>query len=187
LEPNEKDDLVYLNIQENGDFGKSPTWFKYATTLLRGEEHKNWTSGFDYVFKTDSDNLLFPSKFFRFVDKQLTKRPPIRVYGGRPLTPKKCGHCGQMVGPIFNGGGCYFLSADLAEFVSNASAFDHEAVMVPYEDVATGNFVYSHPLKIRRIAEHFGYRQHPIKDFKKFEKTWKKFLRIEDERETATV
>jgi hypothetical protein len=184
-EKTNENDLVYLNIQENGKFGKSPTWFKYATTLLRDY---NWTSDFDYVFKTDSDNLLFPSTFFHFVDTKL-KKHPTRVYGGRPITPKQCGwpkhdHCGQMVGPIFNGGGCYFLSVDLAEFISNASAFDHEAVKLPHEDMTTGNFVHSHPLKIHRISEKGhkpSYRDHPIKDYEAYEARWNNFLRKEQE------
>ena len=57
-------------------------------------------------------------------------------------------------------------------------------LLLSLEDMTRGNFVYSHPLKMHRIAEHFDYRQHPIKDYKKYKETWKEFLRNEEEQET---
>ena len=56
-------DMLYLNIVENGEFGKTPTWFRYATLFL--EEHDLDTV--DYIAKTDSDTLLYPNRFFRWL------------------------------------------------------------------------------------------------------------------------
>lgn len=172
--PGNESDLIYLNIQENGRYGKSPTWFNYASSINNGD--------FAYIFKTDIDNLLFPSQFFdSFVDSKLPKTP-VRVYGGTPKNKKGCGgdkhdHCRQLVGPIFNGGGCYFLSADLAQFISNSNSFDHYAVKLPHEDMTTGNFVFRHPLKIKTISDRqFKYRKHPIKDPVAYQQEWDKYL-----------
>ena len=183
-----EDDLVFLNIQENGRYGKSPTWFKYATTIL---QQNGWRNDFDYIFKTDTDNLLFPEKFFHYIDSDMEPKlvkHPTRVYGGRPKNKKACGwpkhdHCAQMVGPIFNGGGCYYLSIDLAEFVADETTFDHLAVKLPHEDMTTGNFVFSHPLPIETIKEPPNYyRRHPIKDIEEYRTFWETFNRKEEER-----
>lgn len=179
-------DCVYLNIQENGKYGKSPTWFRYVIDVL---DRHGWHDDFQYVWKSDSDNLLYTPNFFRYVDGKLPKRPS-RVFGGRPLTYEKCGgdahdHCSQMVGPLFMAGGGYFLSIDLARFITDSSAFDHEAVKLPHEDMTTGNFVYSHPKKIKIFKEPRKagvIRKHPVKSNKKYKFWWQKMLRQERNR-----
>jgi len=179
-------DSVYLNIKENGKFGKSPTWFRYAIDVL---ERHGWMKDWDYIFKSDSDNLIYTPNFFRFMDKLPQKRA-VRVFGGRPLDYKGCGgdshdHCKQMVGPIFMAGGCYFLSLDLAKFISDESTFDHEAVKLPHEDITTGNFVFSHSQKIKIVKEprvKGVIRTHPVKTDRKFNTRWKKMLREENDR-----
>lgn len=42
-------DVVYLNIKENGKFGKSPTWFKYGLEVMKNYPQLYW----DYIVKTD--------------------------------------------------------------------------------------------------------------------------------------
>lgn len=101
-------DSVFLNIQENGKFGKSPTWFRYATDVV---ERHGWRNSWDYIFKSDTDNLIYTPNFFRFMDT-LPLKHAVRVFGGRPLDYKGCGgdfhdHCKQMVGPVFMAGGNY--------------------------------------------------------------------------------
>jgi hypothetical protein len=49
-------DVVNLNIREHMEEGKSQTWFKYVTTVL--DHHY-----FDYIGKTDTDTLVYPSSF----------------------------------------------------------------------------------------------------------------------------
>jgi len=179
-------DSVFLNIQENGKFGKSPTWFRYAIDVL---ERHGWMKDWDYIFKSDSDNLIYTPNFFRYMDKLPQKRA-VRVFGGRPLDYKGCGgdshdHCKQMIGPIFMAGGCYFLSLDLAKFISDESTFDHEAVKLPHEDMTTGNFVFSHSKKIKIVKEpRFKgvIRTHPVKKDRKYNTRWNKMLREENDR-----
>ena len=189
-EQKDASDSVYLNIKENGKFGKSPTWFRYAIDVL---ERHGWMKDFDYIFKSDADNLIYTPNFFRFMDKKLPRKRAVRIFGGRPLDYKGCGgdthdHCKQMIGPLFMAGGCYFLSLDLAKFISDETTFDHQAVKLPHEDMTTGNFVYSHPEKIRIVKEprkNGVIRTHPVKTDRKFKHRWKKMLREEQVRLTT--
>lgn len=184
-------DSIYLNIQENGKFGKSPTWFRYAIDVL---ERHGWMKDWDYIYKADTDNLIFTPNFFRFMDKLPRETP--RVYGGLPLNYKKCGgdahdDCKLMTGRYFMQGGCYFLSRDLAKFISDETTFDHQAVKLPHEDMTTGNFVYSHPKKIKVIRDPKGgvdmVRFHPAKKDKKFKHKWEKMLWYEQDRLSSTA
>eukprot|EP00535_Pseudo-nitzschia_heimii_P007760 CAMPEP_0197189628 /NCGR_PEP_ID=MMETSP1423-20130617/20122_1 /TAXON_ID=476441 /ORGANISM="Pseudo-nitzschia heimii, Strain UNC1101" /LENGTH=398 /DNA_ID=CAMNT_0042641797 /DNA_START=348 /DNA_END=1544 /DNA_ORIENTATION=- len=184
-EQKDASDSVYLNIKENGRFGKSPTWFRYAIDVL---ERHGWMEEWDYIFKSDTDNLIYTPNFFRYMDK-LSKKKAERIYGGLPLDYKKCGgdkhdHCKQMIGPYFMQGGCYFLSMDLAKFITDEKSFDHQAVKLPHEDMTTGNFVYSYPGKIRVVGEPKKnvIRKHPVKKDKSFIFRWKKMLREEQAR-----
>jgi hypothetical protein len=184
-------DSIYLNIQENGKFGKSPTWFRYAIDVL---ERHGWMKDWDYIYKSDTDNLIFTPNFFRFMDKLPRKTP--RVYGGLPLDYKKCGgdahdDCKLMTGRYFMQGGCYFLSRDLANYISDETTFDHQAVKLPHEDMTTGNFVYSHPKNIKVIRDPKGgvdmIRFHPVKKDKKFKHKWEKMLWYEQDRLSSTA
>lgn len=182
----DQQDTIYLNIQENGKFGKSPTWFRYAIDVL---ERHGWMNDFDYIFKSDTDNLLYTPFFFRYMDKELPMKGGQLVYGGLPLDYKRCGgdnhdHCKDMIGPYFMQGGIYFLSTELARFISDETAFDHQAVKLPHEDMTTGNFVYSHPekrkIKIKKIKKRGEtIRYHPLKTDRKFKVRWNMMLRRE--------
>ena len=193
----DRQDCVYLNIIENGKFGKSPTWFRYVVDVL--DRHPEWNdehgNSFEYIWKSDTDNLLYTPEFFRYIDRKLPRKKnstddKVLVYGGRPLDYEGCGgdthdHCSQLVGPNFMAGGGYFLSIDLARFVTNSSAFDHYAVKLPHEDMTTGNFVYSYPnatseIKLVTEQRHKGViRKHPVKGNKKWKKWWKLMLKQE--------
>lgn len=191
-EEEEKDlsDMIFLNIKENGKFGKTPTWFRYAIDVL---ERHGWIEDWDYIFKSDTDNLLYTPNFFRYVDRKLPRRKAQLVYGGLPLDYKKCGgdkhdDCKDMKGPYFMQGGCYFLSTELTRFIVNETAFDHQAVKLPHEDMTTGNFVYSHPGKIKVMGiprKGETIRNHPLKKEKQFQFRWAKMLREERARQNT--
>jgi hypothetical protein len=150
---------------------------------------KDW----DYIFKSDTDNLIYTPNFFRFMDRLPQKRA-VRVFGGRPLDYEGCGgdshdHCKQMVGPVFMAGGCYFLSLDLAKFISDETTFNHTAVKLPHEDMTTGNFVFSHPKNIKMVKEPRSkgvIRTHPVKTDRKFNSRWNKMLSEENDRLTSS-
>ena len=170
-------DIVHLNIRENMEDGKSPTWFKYATTVI--DDHVY----FDYVGKTDTDTLILPEKF---LDGTLGTSCPAfpdnaRLYGG--IYRGQDSNFPIMIGPCYFAGELYWMSSDLARFVSSLD-LDRKAVDPRIEDLAMGNFVHSHPLPIRRVAEpehRFSYHKHPIKKRVRYRLEWVKFLGKEEE------
>ncbi|KAL7575302.1 hypothetical protein ACA910_001827 [Epithemia clementina (nom. ined.)] len=139
-------DVVYLNIKENMNGGKTPTWFRYATSVL---EERGWKDDWDYIFKADSDNLMYPPKFFRTLEKYSPKERPVRnIYGGWMWNVARCQQpfdpqCQLPLetGNIYASGGCLFLSTNLASFISDpARVGDQEKLisMFPHEDMVTG-------------------------------------------------
>jgi hypothetical protein len=161
-------DIVYLNIQENMKEGKSQTWFKYATTVLDDHHY------FDYIGKTDGDTLIYPNLFLKFTLNPLPIFPNnMRSYGGdyriKPSTK------GLNIGPVYMGGHLYFMSPDLARFITSPNC-NRTALAVFSEDQSIGNFIHSHPLPIRRIRMSTRYFMHPVKKVKRWRTLWKKFL-----------
>lgn len=65
----EPDDFTILNIHENMDKGKSPTWLGYASILM--DRHN-----IDYVGKLDTDTLPRLDHFFTFVTNVLPQPAP---------------------------------------------------------------------------------------------------------------
>lgn len=56
--------ITYLDIVENMDFDKSPTWLGYASSIMQDME-------IDYVAKLDTDTLPLLDLYFRFVSQEL--------------------------------------------------------------------------------------------------------------------
>jgi hypothetical protein len=147
---NAEEDIVYLNIKENMEDGKSQTWFKYGSMIA--EEY-----GFDYITKVDSDSLVFIPQFLDYVDKTLKPSPyNKRVYGGIPFYSNSCemNETNQphacplpLVGPYYFSGEFYFMSPDLASFIASDQV-DRKKLAIYHEDVDIGNFVFSHPKPI---------------------------------------
>ena len=184
------EDLVKLHIQENGDLGKTPTWFHYATLLIQ-----EYQLPIDYVIKTDSDTLLIPHRFFRWAQEQeeqqlqQAKRSDIssstrrRIYGGLPMDKYACGypthdHCDNLTAPIYMGGALYFLSVDLAR---DASQYP---LTIPHEDMAMGNAVYSFA-GITNFSHPDAYLntwKHPVKNPKRMKSMWRKMIQKKQER-----
>jgi hypothetical protein len=198
--PHPEWDVLQLQIQENGDFGKSPTWFYYATRLLQEQQFP-----VDYIIKTDSDTLLIPHRFFRWVQEQeeehqqqqqqqsptTTRTPRTRIYGGLPMDKYSCGwphhdHCHNLTAPIYMGGALYFMSVDLAEKVAVV------APDIPHEDMAMANAIYKHPPNNNNHHHHItnfsnpeaylNMWRHPVKDPKRMLSLWRKMLKRKRER-----
>lgn len=170
--PNQGDenDLVYLNIRENMKEGKSQTWLAYAAKYLL-EHHGIY---FDFIGKTDTDTLLYPSAFLSQVLDQLPTFPDnTRVYGGdyriRPSTNS------LNLGPVYMGGHLYYMSPDLARFIISENCTRSE-VAVFSEDQSIGNFVHLHPFPIRRVRMTTTVFEHPVKKVNRFPTLWRNFL-----------
>ena len=178
-------DIVLLNIRENMKEGKSQTYFKYATTII---DHHLY---FDYLAKSDSDTLIFPERFLNHEINRLPSFPDnVRVYGGCNLVSRN--DYGDFKSPIYFAGSLYFMSVDLANYVTS-SACDRKRMAVYSEDQSMGNFVHSHPLPLHRIKmaypAAFGKRmrgkdevwdsstsRHPLKDLGDYRAFWIRYL-----------
>jgi hypothetical protein len=173
-------DVVSLDILENGKFGKSPTWFRFASLLA-----KERNLSFDYIIKTDSDTLLIPARFLRWIDEQERKNGYDRtqVYGGTPLDKVGCGwpshdHCANMTAPYFHAGGFYFASMDISEYIVSDQC-PRSKLFLPHEDVTMGNYVHSMPAVTGKPIVGFDNQDayqthwiHPVKDPKRIRSLW---------------
>lgn len=178
-------DLVLLNIQENMKEGKSQTFMKYAVTII--DDHIY----FDYVAKTDSDTLIFTERFLNQDVRHLPSFPDnVRVYGGCNLVSRN--EYGETKGPIYFVGSLYFMSVDMARYVTSP-ACNRSRMAVYSEDQSMGNFIHSHPQPIHRMKLAFpapfkdrrrgkedvwddSTSRHPLKDIGAFRAAWERYL-----------
>ena len=130
--PDHEPDVTYLNIQENMNDGKTPTWFKYASHVLPESLQ------IDFFAKVDSDCIVHPPKLLRDLEERISVGN--KTYGGYPMDNDNDHH--------YMSGGFYFLSRRLAKLItavdSNwlnvASEVDAVYKYKP-EDVVTGQMV----------------------------------------------
>lgn len=124
------------------------------------------------VIDFPSDTALYPHFFFEMVERRLSPFPDnVLVYGGSPFDKYMCGypehdHCANLTAPIYMGGGFYFLSPDLADYITGPDC-PRSKLFLPHEDMTTGNYVHSHPKNITMVAEKHGYRdlwRHAVKN-----------------------
>jgi hypothetical protein len=148
-------DVISLNVRENLEDGKSQTWFKYASMVVKDNP---WLQ-IDYIAKVDSDTLVFTPTFLGFAKRRLPRQPHNqRVYGGLPHDKNACNpkvndthSCPlELKGGLYMAGSLYWMSPDLAEYITS-DAVDRRALSIGHEDVDIGNFVFSHPLSIRTV------------------------------------
>jgi hypothetical protein len=143
----EEEDVVFLNIRENLEDGKSQTWFKYASMVA--EEFP-----VDFIAKVDSDALLFTPAFLDFAKRRLTRHKEY-VYGGITMDKNSCDptitedhSCPlSLIGPSYMSGELYWMSPDLAKFITS-SQLDRSSLTIRHEDVDIGNFVHSCPEEV---------------------------------------
>jgi hypothetical protein len=129
-------DVTYLNIRENMNEGKTVTWFKYASSRIPDGLR------IDLIAKVDTDTVVLPPSLLNEVEIQLraqdNMRPPKLVYGGHAITSRH----------YYIQGGFYFLSKDLAQYITSDSCPRDEIVrahMIKHghraEDREVGAFV----------------------------------------------
>jgi hypothetical protein len=112
-----EDDLTILNIHENMNHGKSPSWFYYASTLP--------ASKIDYVSKMDADTFLSIPSLLDYIDNQLPNGDKLSqsyIYGGVKMDFQSCGgrlgrkrRCIPIKGKIYMAGQFYFISQPIVE------------------------------------------------------------------------
>lgn len=139
-----ENDLVYLNIKENMEEGKTSTWFQYASEISD-------THGIDYVSKLDTDTYVNIDALLSLMDADLPARSlnvadHRKRYGGVLREYNTCGgnrHCLLLQSRVYMSGQFYFVSSDLATFVS--SQVDEKALGVGFEDFDFGLRIFSYP------------------------------------------
>jgi hypothetical protein len=164
LEGTVEEDCTYLNIRENMEEGKSPTYFKFAAELSKDYN-------IDYVAKVDDDTVLSPELLFsEMLDSELPPAPyNRRLYGGPSImsTTKNL---------LYGAGEFYFMSSDLAEYVGNVlSAEDRLSLMHTRhtEDADMSAFVFSHPRPVKYYDTGMNIISiHPRKTSESFMDAW---------------
>ena len=145
--------------------GKSVSYFKAAAALS-----ENY--GIDYIAKTDSDSIFNLDFYFKFVEGELPPTPyNRRMYGGPSW--------GNYVkSSIYAAGQYYFLSSDLAHYVSNMMTHEQRKSLMdkrPTEDMDMGSFVFSHPRPIKFVnLSPFMFWYHPLKSEEQWFRFWEK-------------
>jgi hypothetical protein len=194
-DPLEGDDGIFLNIEENMNEGKSESWFKHASTLAD-------KMGFDYIAKTDTDTVVHPLGFFRFVNSKLQPSPGL-VYGGLVSTYRKqYAHLddqqrgtngtivesylqatgGKDAGIKFFQGQFYMLSLDLARYITTSDYRKNHVraghIRIPNEDVEIGRLVWNLPnsSSVTRVQFKDKLWEHGLKDPLALQEHWKDYL-----------
>jgi len=163
---------IYLNIRENQFDGKMTTWFKFASLVTKEYNSYGLTTNtygnnfypkIEYIFKVDSDLILFTPHFFRWFEdahdqqqrkqgiRPKGKRLVRRVYGGIEFPPTNCvvnytfDHpCPlPLSGPSYMSGELNFVSVDLATYITSDEC-PREKWTIPHEDVSLSNYIYSY-------------------------------------------
>ena len=162
-------DVVYLNIRENMENGKTVTWLRYGAMIA------NQYAGINYIAKVDDDSLFSMDHYFAFVEKNL---PPVpfnfNIYGGESVA-------NHFHDSLYMMGQFFFMATNLADHISNAlTAKDREELSLyvyhkrHIEDMELGVFVDSHPDPIKFVAlQKRKFWIHPIKSNGKWMHYWK--------------
>ena len=174
--PKYRSDTTYLNILENMNEGKSPTWFKYASSQISEDLE------IDLIAKVDSDAVIYPielvTQIQQFQREMKISYPLQGVYGGSRQRGKD---------KSYMQGGFYFMSRDVAQFITSDKC-ERERIIEEYrpdykgeraEDVEISRFVRSFPgqvyeMEIPRGAAyaHEGKLKQPVH----FRDNWKWYV-----------
>ena len=152
-------DCTYLNIKENMETGKSPTYIKFAASLAAEYE-------LDYVAKIDDDSLLGVDAFMSFINENLPPSPyNRRIYGGRMIMTTLYPFSG-----FYPMGQFYIMSSDLALYVGvELSASKRREMAFEIEDLDMAVYIYSHPYPIKLVdPSNRIFWIHPLKKEEEF-------------------
>lgn len=160
-----EDDCTYLNIKENMEDGKSPTYLKFGADLSK-------SLNIDYIAKIDDDSVLAVNVVLELLDKELPPAPyNRRHYGGASWASLS-------KSLMYAAGQFYFMSSDLANYVGNSLSGEQRLSLMHSrhtEDADIGAFVFSHPQPVKFInLMTYAFWHHPRKDVKSFKESWEK-------------
>jgi len=146
-------DCTYLNIQENMNYGKTPTWFKYASSVAE-------SYGIDYIAKVDSDTMVSMKHLVDFITTDLPPYPyNVRTYGGSMVHHAKRSKRGN----LYAFGQFSFFSRDMASYISSDDLDRYQikqdgngfnrgwAEKTIAEDMDTAELVWTHPYPLKII------------------------------------
>lgn len=150
----EEPDVVALNIQENMNEGKTPTFYKYASTITDYLQNATGSS-FDYIVKMDTDTMLFPPKFLEFASEHFPLGRSDHVYAGKPIAHMKVSPHKWVSGAL------QILSPSLAAAITApdvAGALEHEnhefAKRLLHEDFEISYRVHAYGTNVTKIWMH---------------------------------
>lgn len=197
----EHGDMIFLNIRENMNDGKSFTWLNYASNYLSGP------LGLDYIGKMDIDTMLLLDRYFEFSNKFMSPIPYNRNTLIGNFVAKQ--HWGKKYDEakeihfikhwtwvhIYAAGEMYILSTDLAK--STVQFIEMNPVMKDIgnarnylaghedHDVSTFAFISANeskdPMTLVMIPRDQKWWRHPLKRKGKGNR-WTKTWRLEQER-----
>ena len=161
-------DILYLNIHENMNGGKTPTWFDYASQR----------TDIDYIAKADSDSLISLPSLLSYMERDLppgSQKP--KIYGGHLNEYDECGGatglCDKVRGKVYMSGQFYWLSAELARYVSAPATRAKAFLQTNNEDFDIGIKVLSYPEPIQLMACNGAqFWIHPLKTDEEWSETF---------------
>eukprot|EP00521_Asterionellopsis_glacialis_P011901 CAMPEP_0195297742 /NCGR_PEP_ID=MMETSP0707-20130614/22108_1 /TAXON_ID=33640 /ORGANISM="Asterionellopsis glacialis, Strain CCMP134" /LENGTH=363 /DNA_ID=CAMNT_0040359645 /DNA_START=149 /DNA_END=1236 /DNA_ORIENTATION=- len=142
-------DSTYLNIRENMVEGKSPTWMDYGASIAS-------KYGIDYISKCDSDTVLSMPHLIDYIITDLSPAPyNVRIFGGLFIKNFRRGKPGN----IYAAGQFYFVSSDLAYYLSSdeidrqgiVHSENYKIIGGTAEDFDVSAFIQSHPYPIKYV------------------------------------
>lgn len=180
-------DVLYLNIRENMNEGKTPTWFAYASTL----------KDIDFIVKSDMDTMVDVTLWLSFATSYLSSLPiHQRIYAGRMVDFWKCHEatrssaCSQNRGrsknaKVYAMGQFIMLSSDLAQQYRKLYPTTSRTGL--HEDMDVGEVVRTLPPFVRFLPIHNDdiFWIHKIKYFGQWKRHWET-RHLQPENQTAT-
>ena len=176
-----EEDCTYLNIRENMNHGKSPTYFKYAASIADNYR-------LDYIAKIDDDTVMSIPLLLEFIDSLPPWPHNIRIYGGLMVvahkrakevpksstTPAAASKEESMISNLYAQGQFYYMSRDLAHYIGyEMPAEKWHQLNIKIEDGTIGAYIATHPRPITLINHYLKvFWYHPAKELSKFKTAW---------------